>query len=80
MLADRQQFKELLKAFESNQVFAHMHPYELFRKWLEAVWAFLNAPYEPEHFKTTLDAYTAEQGAEFSRLLMIYVNAVEALP
>lgn len=48
-------FKDLLKGFENNRVFAHMHPYDLYRQWLEAVWALLDLPVSPQGFKTTLD-------------------------
>ncbi len=73
-------FKELLKGFESNRVFAHMHPYDLFRQWLEAVWALLNLPLDTQAFKTTLDAFTYEQGQELGRLFNLYLQAVEELP
>lgn len=73
-------FKELLKGFESNHVFAHMHPYDLYRQWLEAVWALLNLPSDPQGFKGTLDRYTYAQGQELGRLFSLYVVAVEELP
>ena len=73
-------FNDLLKGFESNHVFAHMHPYDLFRQWLEAVWALLNLPLDPQSFKSTLDRYTYEQGAELGRLFNLYTLAVEELP
>ena len=73
-------FKELLKGFERNPVFAHMHPYDLFRQWLEAVWALLNLPLDAQAFKTTLDAFTYEQGRELGRLFGLYVETVELLP
>ena len=73
-------FKELLKGFESNHVFAHMHPYDLFRQWLEAVWALLELPLNPQGFKATLDRYTYEQGAELGRLFNLSLQAVEELP
>jgi len=72
-------FKELLKGFESNRVFAHMHPYDLYRQWLEAVWALLELPMNPQVFKTTLDRYTYEQGQELGRLFNLYLQAVEEL-
>ncbi len=72
-------FEELARGFE-NRVFAHMHPYELYRKWLEAVWAFLNSIYDPKGFRDCLDRYTHEQGQEFGRLLGLYVNAVDVYP
>lgn len=73
-------YRDLLKGFESNRVFAHMHPYDLFRQWLEAVWALLELPVNPQGFKATLDAFTYEQGAELGRLFGLYVEAVELLP
>ncbi len=73
-------FKELLKGFESNHVFAHMHPYDLFRQWLEAVWALLNMPFDPQGFRGTLDKYTYVEGAELGRLFNLYLCAVEELP
>jgi len=73
-------FKELLKGFESNPVFAHMHPYDLYRQWLEAVWAMLELPLDPKGFRAALDRYTYEQGRELGRLFGLYVEAVEDLP
>ena len=73
-------YRDLLKGFENNRVFAHMHPYDLFRQWLEAVWALLNLPLDAQAFKTTLDAFTYEQGRELGRLFGLYVEAVELLP
>ena len=73
-------FNELLKGFESNHVFAHMHPYDLYRQWLEAVWALLNLPLDPQSFKSTLDRHTFEQGQELGRLFNLYMLAVEELP
>ena len=73
-------FKELLKGFESNRVFAHMHPYDLYRQWLEAVWAMLELTLNPQGFKDTLDRYTYAQGAELGRLFNLYLQAVEELP
>ena len=73
-------FKELLKGFESNRVFAHMHPYDLYRQWLEAVWALLELPVNPQGFRETLDRHTFEQGAELGRLFSLYLQAVEELP
>jgi type I restriction-modification system DNA methylase subunit len=73
-------YRDLLKGFESNPVFAHMHPYDLYRQWLEAVWALLNLPLDVQAFKTTLDAYTFAQGQELGRLFNLYLQAVEELP
>lgn len=73
-------FKDLIKGFESNHVFAHMHPYDLFRQWLEAVWALLELPLNPQGFKAALDRYTYEQGQELGRLFNLYLQSVEELP
>ena len=73
-------FKELLKGFENNRVFAHMHPYDLYRQWLEAVWTLLELPVNPQGFKAALDRYTYEQGAELGRLFNLYLQTVEELP
>ena len=73
-------FRELLKGFECNRVFAHMHPYDLYRQWLEAVWALLNLPSDPQGFRETLDRYTYAQGQELGRLFGLYLVAVEELP
>lgn len=70
----------LAREFERNPVFGYVSPYELYRNWLEAVWAFLEAPTDPQGFRQCLDRYSAEQGAEFGWLLGLYVEAVEALP
>ena len=73
-------FKNLLKGFENNRVFAHMHPYDLYRQWLEAAWALLELPLDPQGFRDTLDAFTFEQGAELGRLFNLYLLSVEDLP
>jgi methylase of polypeptide subunit release factors len=73
-------FKELLKGFESSRVFGHVHPYDLFRQWLEAVWAMLEAWRDPEEFKAKTYKLTYEQGAEFGRLFKLYVSSVEDMP
>ena len=76
----RTAYEELARGFEANAVFAHMHSYDLYRKWLEAVWAFLDAAYNPAAFKESLDKYKYEEGAEFGRLLGVYTDAVEEMP
>ena len=73
-------FEELVCAFEGNRVFAHLHPYDFYRAWLEAVWAFLNAAHDPAGFRERLDRYTRDQGEEFGRLLGLYTDAVGAAP
>ncbi len=70
----------LAHAFERNTVFGHIHAYDLYRSWLEAVWAFMNAAVEPEAYKQCLDRYTREQGEEFARLLCSYLEAAEQYP
>ena len=70
----------LLKAFEVNHVFPHMHPYELYRKWLENIWAFLNAGNDLQGFREKLDKYNHKEGSEFGRLFCIYTDAVEQMP
>ena len=76
----RSAFEDLACGFESNHVFGHMHSYDLYRGWLEAVWAFLDAVRDPDGFKQCLDRYSRAEGEEFSRLLGRYVDAVEADP
>jgi hypothetical protein len=73
-------YEELARGFERSQVFPHMHSYDLYRKWLEATWAFLNAPLDDHAFRECLDKYPYEQGAEFGRLLGVYTQAVEDMP
>jgi len=73
-------FKELLKGFESSRVFGHVHPYDLYRQWLEAVWAMLEAWRDPEAFRAATCKFTYEQGSELGRLFDIYVKAVEDMP
>ena len=46
----RSAFENLARGFENNQVFCHQHPYDLYRAWLEAVWAFLNAVHDPDGY------------------------------
>lgn len=70
----------LARAFERNPVFAHLHAHDLYRNWLEAVRAFLQAAHDPEAYRQCLDRYSREQGEEFGRLFGLYVNAVEAEP
>ena len=77
---ERTAYEELAKGFESNATFGHMHSYDLYRKWLEAVWTFLNAGFDKQVFKDCLDQYTYEQGAEFGRLLGVYTDVVEEMP
>ena len=76
----RSAFENLARGFENNHVFGHMHSYDLYRAWLEAVWAFLDAVQDPAGYRQCLDRYTREQGQEFSRLLGLYVDAVEDQP
>ena len=70
--------KELISSFQNNRVFPNVHPYDLYRDWLDAVWAFLNTLQEPEKFKE-LDKYSNKEGAELGRLFNIYTSAVEEL-
>jgi len=72
--------EELAKSFEFNKTFRYMHPYELYSKWLDATWAFLNAVEDEKVFRETLDKHTYEEGAELGRLFGIYAQAVEAFP
>ena len=72
--------RALQRSFEQNHEFGHMHVYDLFRLWLEAVWAFMDAAGNPDHFKMTLDKYTAAQGTEIGRMMFLYVEAVERNP
>jgi len=72
--------EKLTKGFEASAVFAHMHSYDLYRKWLEAVWAFLDSANNPKAFKECLDRHKYEEGAEFGRLLGVYTDAVEEVP
>ncbi len=72
--------EELARRLERNPVFTHLHPYDLYREWLEGVWAFLEVWRDADGFKTKLDRYTREQGEEFGRLLGLYVKAVEEQP
>jgi len=79
VVLQNQHVKELLMGLENNHVFPHKHSYDLYRDWLEAVWAFLNIPAEPEAYKKTLDRYTREQGEELGRLFSLYAQAAEEL-
>jgi len=73
-------FKELLKGFESSRVFGHIHPYDLYRQWLESVWAMLEAWRDLEAFKAATCKLTYEQGSEMGRLFNLYVSVVEDMP
>lgn len=76
----RSAYENLARAFENNPVFGHMHSYDLYRSWLEAAWAFLDAGSDPQGFRRCLDRYSHDEGQEFGRLLGLYVEAVEADP
>jgi hypothetical protein len=73
-------FEALASRFERNPIFSHEHSYDLYRNWLEGVWAFLEAWRDPAGFRTCLDRYSREQGEEFGRLLVMYTKAVEEHP
>lgn len=73
-------FNALLKGFESSRVFGHVHPYDVYRQWLEAVWAMLEAWRDPEAFKAVTGKLTYEQGSDMGRLFNLYVSAVEDMP
>ena len=73
-LKDRKPYEELARSFENNSVFGHMHSYDLYRQWLEAVWSFLEAIRDPQGFKERLDKYNRAQGEEFGRLLCVYTE------
>ena len=79
-MAESDVYEALARRFERNPVFAHIHAYDLYRNWLEGVWAFLEAWRDPAGFRTCLDRYTREQGEEFGRLLVMYVKTVEEHP
>jgi type I restriction-modification system DNA methylase subunit len=57
-----------------------MPPYDLYRKWLEAVWSFLNAVHDCQGFVDCLSKYSRAEGEEFSRLFDLYTSCVEAMP
>ena len=78
--APRIAFERFAQAFERNAAFGHMHVYDTYRVWLEAVWAFLDAARNPDAFKACLDRYSRAEGEEFGRLLGLYVDAAEAEP
>ena len=72
--------ENLARGFERNTVFGHMHAYDLYRVWLEAVWTLLDAVHDPQGFRQGLDRYSREQGEELGRLLGLYTQAVEQDP
>lgn len=73
-------FRALLAGFERNPVFTHMHPRDLFSRWLDAVWALLDLPISPQAYRSELDAFTFSQGQELGRLFNLYLETVEELP
>lgn len=73
-------FESLAGRLERNPVFTHQHPYDLYRNWLEGIWAFLEAWRDLDGFQKCLDRYTREQGEEFGRMLVMYMKAVEEHP
>jgi hypothetical protein len=69
------------RALKITRLFAHMHPYDLFRQWLEAVWALLRYLAGRAGFKTTRDAFTYEQGRDARcRLFGLYRDRGVARP
>jgi len=76
----RSVFEELARGFERNTVFEHLSVRDLYRAWLEAVWAFLDAVCQPQEFRQCLDRYSRAEGEEFGRLLGLYTEAVEDQP
>ena len=76
----RCEFERFARGFERNATFGHMHVYDAYRVWLEAVWAFMNAVTDPDGFRKCLDRYSRAEGEEFGRLMGLYVEAVEAEP
>lgn len=76
----RSAYERLAHAFEHGTVFGHMHAYDLYRAWLEAVWAFLNAAQDPQGFQECLDRYSRAEGEEFGRLLELYAEAADDDP
>src|ERR1035437_7947344 len=76
----RSAYENLARSFENNHVFGHMHSYDLYRAWLEAVWAFLDAVHDQDAYRQCLDRYSRAEGEEFGRMLGLYVDAVEADP
>lgn len=73
-------YEELGRSFENNGVFGHMHSYDLYRQWLEAVWALLDAVRDREAFRTCLNKHSRQQGEELGRLFGVYIDAVEEMP
>lgn len=73
-------FRALLAGFERNPVFTHMHPRDLFSRWLDAVWALLDLPINPQAYRSELDGFTFSQGQELGRLFNLYLETVEELP
>lgn len=72
--------ESLAREFERNPVFGYLSPYELYSNWLEAVWAFMEAVTDRQGFRQCLDRYSHAQGAEYGRLLGLYIEAVECMP
>jgi hypothetical protein len=73
-------FSAMLNRFERNPVFCHVNNYDLFRKWLDATWLFLDAYRDKNAFTTALDKYTFEEGKEFANLINLYVEAATERP
>ena len=70
----------LISMFENPEEFRMYSHHEFFRKWVEAVWLYLNMAVDPVTFKTTLDQYSAKQGAEIATIMMYYFDLVEQKP
>ena len=72
--------EHLARSFEHCTGFGHIHPYDLYRSWLEAVWTFLNAAVETATYRECLDRYTRKQGEVMGTLFTDYLDAAEQYP
>jgi len=74
-------YKQLVKAFSApRSVLLRTSSCNLFRDWLEIVWAFLNVHHSPETFKELADRFDMEGGKLLGQYLSTYLELVEEYP
>lgn len=71
-------YKPLLRDLTRNRVMNYKHTYDVWRNWLDAMDAYLfRIETGDEVMVERLDRYTAEEGAEFARLMGEYTDICE---
>ena len=76
---DSPAYKQLLGLFERERLEAGYTDYDLFRRWLEVMWAFLNIPTKPQEFLTAMEQYSDHDKQVLDRISEAYVAAGEEI-